>query len=283
MSLTQWIDPSRMGGLMLDVRGTIVDPVDDAPISQGIAESLFTFLTIGFPVALNTATSLQSLQQLVLGSLQRRTPTAMWRLPLHLYVDSGTLGYLFGSDGALIPIPDFDDITMTDIERTTVLSVVADTTAAMRNFSHKTKVKPGQVNFYCGGSWAERRGLADVLTIEFEKLGLSHFNVMVPTAKATIDIALCDKSRGTVDFERRQNINGSLVVIGDSLQERAPDRQMVESATHPLAIQVGPVAPASGTNHLHGSGPDRAEEILVELARVLSGEPMWSRNSPSPS
>jgi hypothetical protein len=259
----------RPGGLMIDVRGTIIDPLEDTPITQSLANSLASLLAVGFPVALNTATSLQSMQQLVLDPIRRRPQTTGARQRLVLYVDSGTSGHLLEPHGTVAPLPDFDDLAFTEIERKTILSVVDRATAERPQFVNHTKVKPGQVNFYSGGSWAERRVLADVLQAEFDRSGLSRVNVMVPTAKATIDIALCDKSRGTLDFERRHDIDGALIIIGDSLQERAPDLRMIESATHPVGIQVGPMAPVPGTAHLKGPGPDRVDEFLAELIAML--------------
>ena len=249
-------------GLILDVRGTLVDPVEDAPMSAELSALLCRVLKSGVVVALNTATSITSLQTLVLQPLLDVVDCDLSTVEQNLvtYVDSSTAAYVLAA-GRIQALPDFEFLHFSETELATSLSVIDQ---ANRKFSlgdPPQKVKNGQVNFYCGGSWDRRLAISRFLNQRLPR----RVRAMVPTAKETIDIAVSDKKRGVQDLIRRFHLSGQdLVAVGDSMQEGAPDLDMVRAAMGVLGVQVGGVAAPGDIIHIADRSAPAAVELLLK-------------------
>ena len=80
--------------VVLDVRGTIIHPSLDEPLSSESAHLILRLLDSQVVVALNTATSIQSLKSLVIAPLLSARPESAVQLDNYLmYVDSSTAAY----------------------------------------------------------------------------------------------------------------------------------------------------------------------------------------------
>jgi hypothetical protein len=251
----------KIRALALDVRGTMVHPYEDEPISGALALVLEAACARGLQIGLITATSLKSLDTLVFRRFIGSSTKVMERLVA--YTDTGTLAYRFDAEGNQRPLEDYRTLAFDDEGRAAVLSVIDIATERFGLHGSTLKVKPGQVNFYCGGSWARRREVASHLEALLHRSGHGNVAVMVPSAKDTIDIALCDKARPMADFLRRYALReDAVLIVGDSLQEGAADVQMLQAAPGALAWHVGEMPPVDGASHSSGRGPEGCLEVI---------------------
>jgi hypothetical protein len=260
---------SSRSAVALDVRGTLIDPVEDEPISATIADSICRILRNECPVGIVTATSLRSLESLVLVPILRRALQPADFLRFILYVDSSTAAYSITASGSIVPLLDFEFLVFTSDELRIVKESIKAATSEFRVRDATDKIKAGQVNFYCGGEWSFRRAIADYLNQIYRERGSHRLIAMVPTAKATIDIALCTKRRGIQDLIFRTSVKPcDLLIVGDSFQRGGADLDMVSGAPGCLSIQVGPRRPDDQvTTYYEGEiGFKNVELLLSHLA-----------------
>lgn len=258
---------------MMDVRGTLIHPTLDEPLSQDLVETILGLLASGIIIALNTATSIQSLQNLIISPLlyegQQGFTNSQGKFIL--YVDSSTKAYSLNSKGEVVALNSFPFLEFTEQELEVVLQSIELASEEYGLGSQEQKLKPGQVNFYCGGSWIERMKIASFMNSVIHGAGFLRVFAVVPSAKETIDIAVCRKDRGVRDLIDRFSIQPEeLMIIGDSLQEGGPDYDMVLAAPGSLGVQVGEHVPAFNTHHVttmpqtHG-----VQETLTQLLKVV--------------
>jgi hypothetical protein len=254
----------RFEAVVLDVRGTLIDPVLDTPVSNNLIRSVLHLLRGHCAVSVNTATSIRSLQTLLLAPLCSEITDTACLSGASLYVDSSTAAYYLSEGGAALPLPGFEFLRFTESELDGICKAMSQVISEF-GLDAVHKVKAGQVNFYCGGSWLKRRSIADYLNRCFRDSGMQRVVAMVPTAKETIDIAVSKKDRGIRDLIEHLGIPYSaMVVIGDSMQQGAPDLDMALSAPGCLAIQVGPVQPAVGVLHLSQMEAPEAVRLVLD-------------------
>ncbi|HVT13115.1 MAG TPA: hypothetical protein VHE55_12700 [Fimbriimonadaceae bacterium] len=264
------LDRTTTKALALDVRGTLIDPVHDIPMSPDLASSLVRLSCDGIKIGIVTATSLASLQTLIVpclvtASIQLQAPHE-WSNPFLVYVDSGTAAYSLDADGTPRKMAEYEFQSFKDEEVHAILKVLDSVCSRLRWPKPLWKVKPGQINFYCGSDWATRHKLAHVIKSAFSAIALHHVQVMVPTAKETIDIALSNKARPMLDLLHRCEIPPvALVTVGDSMQPGGADLDMFDAALGCVGVQVGEIQPGSDVAFMEGYGPERAYQILCDL------------------
>jgi len=220
----------------------------------------------------NTATSIRSLERLVIEPIIRHqnTLTEAWASNFVMYVDSSSAAYRILPGGSVAELDHYPFLAFTDAELESVLHSLPIAVGEFCLADATHKVKAGQVNFYCGGSWARRVQIATRLTSLIRSSGHSRVVAMVPSAKETIDIAVCRKDRGARDWLKRLNLNPvTVAVIGDSLQEGAPDLDMLLTAPGSLGVQVGSQVPPSNVNHCRIE--PATEAVNQVLREILSG------------
>jgi hypothetical protein len=270
--LEQLFAGKRTESIVLDVRGTIIHPFLDDPLSAENCSLIERLLESEVIVALNTATSIKSLEALVLGPLLAPGFQFDNRLDRFvMYVDSSSQAYRVDRDGNVVPLNDFAFYSFNDVELDSVLHCVEVSKARFRRTNATHKVKPGQVNFYCGGAWEDRLKIAEFINQTLHDTGHHRVSAMVPSAKETIDIAVCRKTRGMEDLIQRYQLNSAeILVIGDSLQEGGADLDMLTAAPQAIAVQVGEHEPAAQVHHVKlEMGPDATHKILTEVIASL--------------
>jgi hypothetical protein len=262
----------RVRAVVLDVRGTLIHPVLDEPVSSQLIALLHQLLRANVIVAVNTATSIQSLQGLLLAPLHSGVTDVSVLAKLVLYVDSSTAAYRINATGDSVPLSGFKPLHFSDAELGGICEAMAQAVTEFNLRGVTRKIKAGQVNFYCGGTWSQRSSIAQSLDRRFVDGRLDRVVAMVPTAKETIDIAICKKDRGIQDLLERFSLAAAdLIIIGDSMQESAPDLDMARSAPDCIAIQVGQVTPADGILHLlEMEAPIAVGHILEEVLRSFN-------------
>ena len=263
----------KIKSLVLDVRGTIIHPVLDVPLSTENCRLVKRLLDSEVVIALNTATSIKSLEVLVLGPLLSILPEYENNLERFImYVDSSTQAYKVNYTRKIVPLHDFAFHSFEEAELNSVLQCI-ETSKARFNRSEAThKVKPGQVNFYCGGAWEDRLNIARYMNETFRGEGYQRLTAMVPSAKETIDVAVCLKARGIHDLTQRYALEeAEILIIGDSFQEGGSDLDMLNAKPDAVAVQVGEHEPAALVHHVKSrSGPDATQHILREVIASLT-------------
>lgn len=239
--------------VLLDVRGTVIDPVHDEPMNAALAQAIAFLGKAGCIISIITATSILSLQKLFLAPLLRECALKSVSDWLVLYVDSATAAYSISSHGEPVPLNGFEVLCFTSMELELINRALKVAGLAFPQLKPITKIKAGQVNFYCGGTWPQRRLVADFLNAEFRLSGLDRVLAMVPTAKETIDVAVSQKSRGAQDtLMRFGSPPQRMIVIGDSMQEGGPDLQMYRALPGSRGVQVGEQSAANDVVHVSG-------------------------------
>lgn len=133
---------------------------------------------------------------------------------LILYVDRSTAAYTLEAEGKPVPLSGYQFLYFSERQVNEVLEGIRLSCRAFRWSRPVWKVKPGQINYYCGGTFEERMQLAEFLKAYLVRTDGEIF-VMVPSAKSTIDIALRNKSYATRDLLSRSDHGPeSLVNIG---------------------------------------------------------------------
>ena len=256
--------------LAVDVRGTLIDPHEDKIMNPELATSLWRFVRVGGVVGIVTATSLKSLEMLVIpqliSSLKNVNDNSHLLSRFFLYVDSGTAAYMLGIQGRPIELSDYQFVSFSHTQVNQVIEMIK---LSCRTFPWSRavwKIKPGQINYYCGGTFEERIELAEFLRVRLATHAEDEIFVMVPSVKSTIDIALRNKSYATRDLlSRSKGDLRSLIILGDSLQAGGADYDMWSVAPTAVAIQVGPHKPSLEVRHLPEYGPQAALSILREI------------------
>ena len=249
--------------LMLDVRGTVLSAWEDAPMITELQDALGECLQNGTRLVLATATSLAStargfvIEPLLNEFARRGIPPEVVQDCI-AYLESGTVAYRFDLQEAITPLEGFDTLEFTETERRAADDVVQSTCDAYHRVEVRRKFKPGQVNCYVGGPWFERREIADKLNREFSRLNLERLVAQVPSARETIDVAVCTKERIARDYLRRTHVAPEqIAVVGDSLQTGGNDEIFTRALPGCKAFQVGELPPNISRCTLPGPRPCR--------------------------
>lgn len=260
--------------VIIDVRGTLLHPYSDIPIGAQLVNVIIRLIKQGVLICLNTAGSLDgTLERLLLPRLWDRLASnynATLGVPkIYAYVDSSTKGYALSPMNNYKKLDGYPHLSFSEEELKTVLKAIklVGKTRKLKNI--KTKIKSGQVNFYCGGKWDKRLNYANELSNYIAIEGHRRIEVMVPSAKNTIDIAVCKKSRGVEDFLSRFDIKDDKVLfIGDSFQEGGPDLHMLDPVKNAMAFHVGKRPPPKGVYHVSPTGTRGSYYILKMLLKI---------------
>ena len=266
--LEQVLAARQIKAVVLDVRGTIIHPFLDEPLSKESCNLIGRLLESEVIVALNTATSIKSLKVLVIGPLLSTESNSENRLDrLVMYVDSSSQAYKLDQDGNVLPLDNFAFYSFNEAELDSVLQCIEACKVRFRRINAIHKIKPGQVNFYCGGAWEDRLKMAQFMNQTFRAQAYQRITAMVPSAKETIDVAVCIKARGMHDLTQRYQLNkAEILIVGDSFQEGGSDLDMLEAAPDAVAVQVGEHHPAEVVHHVKlQMGPEATENILSEV------------------
>jgi len=196
MDIQRILESRSIDALVLDVRGTLIHPSLDEPLGADLSKVLISILDSDTPIALVTAASLQTLEQLVINQLSAMA-RGNYRVMtnLILYVDSATAAYTFSENGQITPLRNYSIRIFEEDELQAVLNSLTLASSIFGIASATHKIKPGQVNFYCGGSLEERMEIASFINLQLSKSGYLRPTAEVPTAKATIDVALSNKAK----------------------------------------------------------------------------------------
>ena len=258
----------NIDAILVDIRGTIIHPSLDEPLSPKLVQITHALAKAGVKIGVDTATSIQSMKNLILEPLLTYPNSTVDDIESNfvMYVDSSTAAYSLKNKD-IIPLNEYEFLSFEEDELASVLKNIEQAIAQYELSNATYKVKAGQINFYCGGTWEERMIISDSLNKTLHKKGYKRIAAMVPSAKETIDIAICKKDRGAEDFIRRfQLAPQNILIIGDSLQDGAPDLDMVKAAPGSIGIQVGPYIPHSKIYHLsHNDATMAAYEILKHV------------------
>lgn len=265
----QFKNNGKINVIAVDVRGTLIDPYEDLVMGLEISNCLWKFVNGGGFVGVITATSLKSLQTLMIPQLLTSLSILKFNSDLLaqfvFYVDSGTAAYRLNTNGNPIAVENYPFISFNENQ---VNLIIESIKLACRDFPWAEavwKIKAGQVNYYCGGSWNQRIALAKFLKTSFLTDAEELF-VMVPSAKDTIDIALRDKSYPTQDLlSRSASKSNSLLILGDSLQMEGADLDMLLVAKQAQAVQVGAFKPVPQVLHVPIYGPEGSLLVLREV------------------
>jgi hypothetical protein len=266
--LEQVLAGKQIEAVVLDVRGTIIHPSLDEPLSRVSCNLIGRLLESEVIVALNTATSINSLKVLVIGPLLSVRFNSGNRLDRFvMYVDSSSQAYKLDRDGNVLPLDNFPFYSFDEAELDSVLECIEASKVRFRRINATHKIKPGQVNFYCGGAWEDRLTMARFMNQTFRAKGHQRVTAMVPSAKETIDVAVCQKARGMADLMQRHQLNkAEILIIGDSFQEGGSDLDMLADAPDAVAVQVGEHQPAAAVHHVTlQMGPEATQNILSEV------------------
>src|SRR5215204_4785751 len=145
---------SRVRVIAVDVRGTLIDPYDDIEIDLELAGSLWQFVSDGGHIGVITATSIKSLQTLMIPQLMSSISISALNSDLLdrlvFYVDSGTAAYRLNADGNPVAIEGFPFISFSQTQVDAIIDVIRLTRQKFIWPNAVWKVKAGQVNYYCG-------------------------------------------------------------------------------------------------------------------------------------
>jgi len=235
--------------------------MDDTPMAEELRNALAQVLARKIRIILATATSLAStgmafvIEPLLAAFSRLMIPDEDVSSCL-AYIESGTVAYRFDTELKIKPLEDFEALCFNENERRAVGEVLNDTTMRHRRHDVQRKWKPGQVNCYVGGPWQDRRIIADEMNSRFADLAFERLVAQVPSARETIDVAVCTKRRIANDVIARILMRPEeALIIGDSLQPGGNDEALFEGLPGSVAVMVGQLEGCPGVHQAKRLGP----------------------------
>jgi len=259
--------------IILDVRGTILDPTNDWPVNHELLKNICACIEKGISIALITGCSLKTVINLILEQHKEITCGTNNESigKLYLYTGTGCQAFLVGENRKVEPLENYEILTLNKDVEGRLIKII-------HNFEKKTGVKghveirQGQINYYCQASRSERNLIANQLRVLLRSGGYDYLHLIVPTAKSVIDISLSTKKFAAMDFIHRANLKNpeKIVFISDSLQIDGGDISILSVSSNIRAYHVGPKdSPiASGVTPVAG-GPKATSIILLYCCESL--------------
>lgn len=215
---------SHPKGILLDVRGTLLDKEKDYPLSEGLAEEIKHMLLAGKRVGLLSACSPETMDELILQELLKAGISEQGLSNLVCYINNSCEAYTYDATARFTKLDGYECIDYTLSDREAIKTAITQTNQhfALREVTVKEKV--GQFNYYCGGTYQERLQIAEMVKSILAANNKAYIFVLVPLSKDTIDISISNKSKGVTDFINRFKFaEQELVFISDSLDESGAD------------------------------------------------------------
>lgn len=258
--------------IILDVRGTLIDPFIDQPINDSLANRLRDCQCKGINLLLITGCSIQTINTLILtpfrktGCIAENSTKSNFneKRKIIIYTGTGSQGYLVNTNDCLLTLPDFSYQTLDIMSKEGILDAIRKTCTKL-NLQGIPEIRPNQVNFYCAYNRQDRLVIAEEIKRQLSLLNISNLTIIVPTAKMVIDISLSSKKQAFMDYQSRFRLKDfkQVILISDSLQIDGSDIELFECMPGAKAIHVGPIDKPlfPGVIHWEG-GPQATEEIL---------------------
>lgn len=268
--------------VVLDVRGTMLDPYRDVQAEPFLLATLSEMLRRGTTVALISGCSRLTIERLILQHWRRLNLgffTPEQPLPGHLYIytETGSKAFIAQRNLSLQALSDYVDLRWRPSTQKVIQRVLE---RVNREGGHHADIqgRSSQFNFYVEkGNRAERQGIAERIETALAEAGVD-IPVHVPSAKPVIDIALSSKARAVQDFKLRVGVPDmrQWLVISDSLQRDGADVGLLESLPGCKAVHVGLLDAALHSETIHvGGGPQATQRVLVS---ALSQDRIFGRN-----
>ncbi len=260
-----------VSAVILDVRGTVLSPWDDAPLGNEVRQILADCFLAGITINFASGTSLDStcgrfVFAPVVDELCRRGASATDIRSCVAYLETGTVAFRLDAENTHAPLEGYEPLAFSEAEQEKIDQVITDVSARHGRSNVRRKFKPGQVNCYVGGPWPERRQIADDYDKALQDHGLGRPIAQVPSARETIDIALSTKRRSGEDYLRRSGVSPrEILLIGDSFQPGGNDEPLWQALPGATAVHVGELPPATGVQQASRTGPDGVLEALNAL------------------
>lgn len=223
------IDRPSPKGILLDVRGTLLDKEKDYPLSEGLTAAVKNVLSAGKKVGLISACSPETLDELILQEILKSDISEQDLSNLVCYINNSCEAYTYNKNSKFAKLESYSFIDYSTSDREVIKEAIAQINEEFDLQGVTVKEKTGQFNYYCGGTYQERLQIAKALKsrLTLEKKG--YIFVLVPLSKDTIDISISNKSKGVRDFIDRFNLNEQEVIfISDSLDEAGADHCICE-------------------------------------------------------
>lgn len=266
--------------IVLDGRGTLIDPVIDEPISRSLASNLNCCQHKGVNFVLITGCSIQTINALVLPFLREDRYTfgksSNGNNPgsIVIYTGTGSQGYRLDVDGCLQPLPGYRHLALDDKTIESILDAVNKSCKKLKMHGYP-EFRQHQINFYCDYNRQNRQALSEEIKYQLALSGLDDLIVVVPTAKMVIDISLSSKRQAFLDYQIRFGVVDftQVLLISDSLQVDGSDVELFLCMPGAKAFHVGPLDKPlfQGVIGLNG-GTKSTEMILASVFNRISKE-----------
>lgn len=215
---------SRPTGILLDVRGTLLDKEKDYPLSKGLIEEIKAILSAGKKVGLVSACSPETMDDLILQGLVKSGISEQGLGNLVCYINNSCEAYTYDKNAKFTKLENYQFVDYSLSDRNAIRKAIAKANKHFDLQGVTVKEKVGQFNYYCGGSYQERLQIAEVVKSVLAANKKEYIFVLVPLSKDTIDISISNKSKGVKDFITRfQFAEQELVFISDSLDKSGAD------------------------------------------------------------
>lgn len=226
----------ELSALILDLRGTLIDPIEDYEITDNILLNLHD-INKEIPIAIITAGSLETVTKLFLNKWQRTN--SLNNQDVFIYTDTAAKGFRL-IENNIVRLPGFYNLIFSDNALKLIQSIIFEICNKYL-FKHSIKIKEGQINFYVNKPFNERLAIANEIRSIVNQCNInSPIHINVPSTKNTIDICLSSKARGAQDYIRRlQLVPKSVIFISDSLQRGASDTDILNAFPNCFSIHVG--------------------------------------------
>src|SRR5882757_9820253 len=187
---------SNPRGMLLDVRGTLLDKEKDYPLSEGLVTVIKSILSAGKKVGLISACSPETLDELILREILKSDISEQDLNNLVCYINNSCEAYTYGKNSKFAKLDNYSFIDFSTSDREVIKELTAQVNKEFDLQGVTIKEKSGQFNYYCGGTYQERLQIAKVLKSYLVNEKKDYIFVLVPLSKDTIDISISNKSKG---------------------------------------------------------------------------------------